>query len=314
MIQLNGSIMRIVSLLPSATELVCGLGLQDRLVGVSHECDYPSTVECLPKLTRSRIPSGLASSDIDIIVSEQLENNQILYDLDIPLLVELAPDLVVTQALCNVCAVSGNEVARAFNQLSENPVLVNLEPTSLGEVLDSVIEVSQAADCADHGESYVKGLRNRIKSVGDKSNKISNQARPRVALLDWVDPLFDGGHWSPEIIALAGGKPCFGVQGEPSQRRGWSELIDAGPEVILVALCGFDIERSIHDVRRFVSSQEFLRLKKNADTRVYLFDGNAYFSRPGPRLVDALEITANALHPDVHALPASVMPALKIET
>lgn len=306
--------MRIVSLLPSATELICGLGLRDHLVGVSHECDYPSTFEGLPKLTSSRIPSGLSSGDIDVIVSEQLASDQILYDLDVPLLIELEPDLVVTQALCNVCAVSGNDVARAFGQLCGNPVLINLEPTSLAEVLDSAIQVSVAAGCQDHGERYVKKLRNRIKKVSDKSNEIANQSRPRVALLDWVDPLFDGGHWSPEIIALAGGNPCLGVQGQPSQRRDWSDLIDAGPEVILVALCGFNIARSMQDIRRFVSAKEFLRLKKDAGTRVYLFDGNAYFSRPGPRLVDALEITANALYPDLHALPAGLEPAIEIET
>lgn len=307
-----GSVMRIVSLLPSATELICGLGLQEHLVGVSHECDYPSTFESLPKLTRSRIPSGLASRDIDIVVSAQLETDHILYDLEVSLLVDLAPDLVVTQALCNVCAVSGNDVVRALDQLPGNPVLVNLEPTNLREVLNSAIQVSEAADCRDSGADYVKWLRNRINSVGDKSREIANQAKPRVALLDWLDPLFDGGHWSPEIIALAGGKPCFGVQGEPSQRRDWSELIAAAPEVIIVALCGFDIARSMQDVRQFVSSKEFLRLKRNTDTRVYLFDGNAYFSRPGPRLVDALEITANALHPNVHGLSDDLMPALEI--
>ena len=302
--------MKIVSLLPSATELICGLGLRDQLVGVSHECDYPLSVVGLPILTSSRIPSGLESGEIDRLVTDQLKNDEALYDLVMAPLTELEPDLIVTQALCDVCAVSGNDVARAIGSLPGEPQVVNLEPICLNDVLDTVDLLAQAAGCVAQGDRYRAELQERIDAVAERSKTVTN--RPRVALLDWLEPLFDGGHWSPEIIDLAGGEPCFGDKQEPSQRRSWAQLIDAQPDYIVVALCGFNIERSMQDVEAFLACDGFKELRSIKKTTVFLVDGNAYFSRPGPRLVDALEILAHALHPDIHSLPTGLPAAIKI--
>ena len=302
--------MKIVSLLPSATELICGLGLRDQLVGVSHECDYPLSVVGLPILTSSRIPAGLESGEIDRLVTDQLKNDEALYDLVMAPLTELEPDLIVTQALCDVCAVSGNDVARAIGSLSGDPQVVNLEPICLNDVLATVDLLAQAAGCVAQGDRYRAELQGRIDAVAERSKTVAH--RPRVALLDWLEPLFDGGHWSPEIIDLAGGEPCFGDKQEPSQRRSWAQLIDAQPDYIVIALCGFNIERSMQDVETFLACDGFKELRSIKKTKVFLVDGNAYFSRPGPRLVDALEIMANALHPDIHPLPTALPAAIKI--
>ena len=304
--------MRIVSLLPSATELVCGLGLQNQLVGVSHECDYPASVVGLPILTSSRIPEELDSGSIDVLVTEQLQSDEALYDLNVEVLTSLQPDIIVTQALCDVCAVSGNDVARAVDSLPNNPQIINLEPTCLNDVLDTVELLAYAAGCEAKGQIYLEQLRSRISQVNDKSEAISYRSRPRVALLDWLEPIFDGGHWSPEIIELAGGIACFGNKREPSQRRSWNDLIQAEPDFIFIALCGFGVERSMQDVQSFMSSSEFSVLRDQIGSKVFLVDGNAYFSRPGPRLVDALEIMANAIHPLVHALPNSLPAAISL--
>ena len=304
--------MRIVSLLPSATELVCGLGLRQQLVGVSHECDYPNSVIGLPVLTSSRIPEGLDSGSIDHLVTEQLKSDQALYDLNIDVLTSLRPDLIVTQALCDVCAVSGNDVARAVGGLPNNPDVINLEPNCLTDVLDTVELLAEAADCVKQGQIYLRELRYRISQVNNKSSVINLSDKPRVALLDWLDPIFDGGHWSPEIIELAGGIACFGNKKEPSQRRSWNDLIQARPDIIFIALCGFNVERSMQDVEDFFSSQEFSVLRNQVSSKIFLVDGNAYFSRPGPRLVDALEIMANAIHPLIHKLPSNLPVAIKL--
>jgi iron complex transport system substrate-binding protein len=182
----------------------------------------------------------------------------------------------------------------------------------LTDVLDTVELLAEMADCVKQGQVYLRELRYRISQVNDKSSVINRSDKPRVALLDWLDPIFDGGHWSPEIIELAGGIACFGNKREPSQRRSWNDLIQAKPDIIFIALCGFNVERSMQDVEDFFSSQEFSVLRDQVGSKVFLVDGNAYFSRPGPRLVDALEIMANAVHPLIHKLPSNLPVAIKL--
>jgi iron complex transport system substrate-binding protein len=206
--------------------------------------------------------------------------------------------------------VSGNDVARAIGSLPGDPRVVNLEPICLNDVLDTVDLLAEAANCVEQGRRYRAELQGRIDLVAARSETIDD--KPRVALLDWLDPLFDGGHWSPEIIALAGGEPCFGAKQEPSQRRDWNQLIEADPDAIFIALCGFNIERSLQDVEQFLACDGFAALQAKSHTKIFLMDGNAYFSRPGPRLVDALEIMAHALHPSIHSLPAGLPEAIKI--
>lgn len=304
--------MRIVSLLPSATELICGLGLRDSLVGVSHECDWPPDVIGLPVLTRSRVPPGLPSAEIDQLVRTQLEQVSALYDLELETLQALAPELIVTQALCDVCAVSASDVARALGTLPGAPRLVNLEPVCLDDLFATVMLVAREAGCPQRGLDYVSHLRARVDAVAARSAHLEAR-RPRVVSLDWLDPLFDGGHWVPELVELAGGEPCLGTARTPSRRRSWDELLAARPDVIVVALCGFDVPRTLQDVEQHLfGHSRWPELNAHAAPRVFVLDGNAYFSRPGPRLVESLEVLANALHPEHHPLPPGLQPAMRL--
>ncbi len=303
--------MRIVSLLPSATEMICALGLGDQLVGVTHECDFPETVASLPKVTHTSIPSDASSAAIDGLVRERLKTQLALYTLDLPTLERLNPDLIVTQALCDVCAVAEAEVRSAACQLPGNPRVVNLEPTTLAGVLESLELVAQAAGAPNGACSAIAELRARIDTVAKRSTAISS--RPRVLVLEWLDPPFSCGHWSPELVQLAGGQEVLGVAGERSRTLDWSEVLAAQPEVILIACCGFSIERTMQDVPAFVARPGIADLPAVRDGRVYVVDGSAYFSRPGPRLVDSLEVLAHALDPAMHPLPKHTPPARMLD-
>jgi len=302
--------MRIVSLLPSATEIICALGLGDQLVGVTHECDFPESVARLPKVTRTLIPSDAASAAIDALVRERLKTQLALYTLDMPTLERLNPELIVTQALCDVCAVAEEEVRLAACQLPGNPRVVNLEPTTLAGVLESLEIVAQAAGAPDGARSAIAALRARIDTVAQRSTAINS--RPRVLLLEWLDPPYTCGHWSPELVQLAGGNEVLGVAGERSRTLDWSEVLSAQPEVILIACCGFSIERTMQDVPTLIARPGIADLPAIRDGRVYVVDGSAYFSRPGPRLVDSLEILAHALDWGVHPLPQGLEPARRL--
>jgi iron complex transport system substrate-binding protein len=289
-----GSPQRIVSLLPSATEILCALGLRDRLVGVSHECDWPEDVAALPAVTRSRIPKGLASSAIDGLVREQLASERALYHLDLPLLERLAPDLLVTQALCDVCAVAADEVEAAACALPGVPRVLNLEPMSLADVFTTLRLVGEATGVTATANRVVAGLESRIDAL---CALLKDQPEPRVAFLEWVDPPFNGGHWTPELIALARGVDVFGAAGQPSRMRSLAEIEALEPDVVVIACCGFGIPRAAEDLPGLVAVPGWLSLPAVRTGRVYLTDGNHYFNRPGPRLVDSLEILARALHP-----------------
>ena len=302
--------MRIVSLLPSATEIIYALGLGDQLVGVTHECDFPETVASLPKITQTLIPSDASSAAIDGLVRERLKTQLALYTLDLPTLERLNPDLIVTQALCDVCAVAEEEVRSAACNLPGKPRVVNLEPTTLAGVLESLELVAQAAGAPDLARSAIAELRARINAVAQRSAIINS--RPSVLLLEWLDPPFSCGHWSPELVQLAGGQEVLGVAGERSRTLEWSEVLAAQPEVILIACCGFSIERTMQDVPGLVARTGYADLPAVRQRRVYVVDGSAYFSRPGPRLVDSLEILAHALDSGVHRLPSGLEPARRL--
>ncbi|WP_417746547.1 cobalamin-binding protein [Rosistilla oblonga] len=302
--------MRIVSLLPSATEIICGLGLRDQLVGVTHECDYPADVLNLPKVTQTLIPTDASSNQIDALVRERLKTEYALYSLDMPVFESLSPDLIVTQTLCDVCAVSQREVSDAACALPNAAQLLNLEPTCLADVLDSIGQVAAAAGCVAQGERYRQSLQQRIDAVARRSKSIAH--RPRVMLLEWVDPPFSAGHWSPELVAIAGGEEVIGVAGERSKTTPWETILAADPEVMIIACCGFDLARTQQDLPILQSYRDWERLSCVRNNRVYMVDGSAYFSRPGPRLVDSLEILAHALHPDTHPLPAGLSAAVAV--
>jgi len=302
--------MRIVSLLPSATEIVCALDLGAQLVGVTHECDYPPFVTSLPRVTRTLIPTDASSARIDELVRERMKTRRALYTLDLPVLQALRPDLIVTQALCDVCAVAEDEVRDAACWLPGSPRVVNLEPTTLGEVLGSLRTVGDAAGCPEKSERAIGELQQRIRGVAERSASVAT--RPRVTLLEWIDPPFSCGHWSPELVELAGGIEGLGQAGQRSRTLRWDEVIAWRPEALVLACCGFSVERTMQDVpilRRFPGWSDLPCVRAG---RVFVVDGSAYFSRPGPRLVDSLEILAHALHPDVHPLAGSLPAAIRV--
>jgi len=295
---------RIVSLLPSATEIVCGLGLGDQLVAVTHECDFPAFVRDLPKATRTLVRKDASSAEIDRLVRQRLQGQRALYSLDLPTLEALRPDLIVTQALCDVCAVAEEEVQEAACRLPGRPRVVNLEPETLPQVLDAIRQVAQAAGVPAKGEETVRTLEARVQAVAARSAALRH--RPRVALLEWLDPPFSCGHWNPELVRLAGGEEILGRAGERSRTLTWDAVAAARPEVVFVACCGFDLERTLVDVDALRGAPAWRDLAAVRAGRVYVADGSQYFSRPGPRIVDSLEILAHALDPELHPLPAGL--------
>ena len=295
--------MNIVSLLPSATEVICELGLGDRLVGVTHECDYPAFVKNLPKVTKTLIPHDAASAEIDALVRERMKTQRALYTLDLPTLERLAPDLIVTQALCDVCAVAEAEVTAAACRLPGRPRVVNLEPTTYLEMIECIQTVADAASV--RASKTILSLSLRVDALLKRTQKMLERpgaVMPRVVLLEWLDPPFSSGHWTPELVTMAGGDEVLGKAGERSRTLTWDEVAAAKPDVIFIACCGFNVERTLVDLPL---------LKVKAD-RVFVTDGNAYFSRPGPRLVDSLEILAHALHPTIHPLPPGLPAAIQV--
>jgi len=302
--------MRIVSLLPSATEIVCALGLEDHLVGVTHECDFPASVRQLPKVTRTLITVEASSGEIDRLVRERLETDRALYTLDLPVLQELRPDLIVTQALCDVCAVAEEEVRAAACVLPGSPRVINLEPQTLSQVIASIRQVANAAGVERYGEEVTAGLSARVDAVVART--AGPQHRPRVALLEWLDPPFSCGHWSPELVRLAGGVEGLGQEGQPSRTLRWDDVLAWQPEVVFIACCGFSVERTLCDLPllRFVAGWPSIPAVRSG--RVYVADGSHYFSRPGPRLVDSLEILAHTLHPEVHPLPEGLPRPIRV--
>jgi iron complex transport system substrate-binding protein len=293
--------MRIVSLLPAATEMVCALGLQDQLVGVTHECDYPPFVRNLPKVTRTLIRGDASSGEIDRLVRERLQTQRALYTLDLAVLQELQPDLIVTQALCDVCAVAEDEVRAATCTLPGAPRVINLAPQSLADLFIAVRQLAAAAGAEARADAVVSAMSVRIDRVVARSAAI--RQRPRVALLEWLDPPFSCGHWSPELVRLAGGLEGLGREGEPSRTLRWDEVIAWQPEVVFIACCGWSVERTLGDLSLLHAVAGWEDIPAVRGGRVYVTDGSQYFSRPGPRLVDSLEILAHTLHPDVQPLP-----------
>lgn len=289
---------KIVTLLPSATEIVCELGLQKNLVGVTHECDYPPGIEALPHVTSSAIDHHATSADIDSQVREHLNTSSALYSLDAKLLQTLAPDLLVTQALCEVCAVSEDEVLAVLQSLPGTPLLINLEPMTLTEVFDTITLVGESAGCLEVAAEYRAKLEQRVTRIRTITDALTEAQKPTVGFLEWIDPLFNAGHWTPEIIEYAGGIDSFGNKHQPSTTMSDEALLEADPDVLIVALCGFDESRATSDLENLKARINYEQLRAVKNNRVHILDGNAYFSRPGPRLVESLEVLAAILHPE----------------
>lgn len=302
--------MRIVSLLPSATEIISALGVDDQLVGVTHECDFPPSVLALPKVTKTLIPTHASSAEIDSLVRERLGATAALYSLDMAALESLRPDLIVTQALCDVCAVAEEEVKNAACMLPGTPRVLNLEPETLDEVLACISDVGTAIGYQDRARDVIAGLRRRIDAAVARGASITR--RPRVALLEWLDPPFSTGHWNPELIRLAGGVDGLGREGEKSVTLRWDQVIEWNPEVVLISCCGFTAERALEEAHVLRDVPGWGDVAAVRDGRVFITDGASYFSRPGPRLVDSLELLGHVIHPQVHPLPEWVIPPLRL--
>ncbi|HKS70954.1 MAG TPA: cobalamin-binding protein [Ktedonobacterales bacterium] len=292
--------MRIVSLLPSATEILFALGLGDQVAAVNHECDYPPAARQKPHITRSLLPPDLSSGAIDEAVRGQLAADaHSLYTIDRTLLAEIAPDLIVTQQLCEVCAVAYDEVLDAVRALPKRPRVLNLEPMALGEVLGDIERVGNATGTRERARALVAQLEARVEAVRERAARA--ETTPRVAFLEWLDPLFSGGHWNPELVRLAGGVDRLGREHQPSQRIEWEQVVEIEPQVMVISCCGFDEARTRAELPSLEARPGYADLPCVREGRVHVVDGSAYFSRPGPRLVDSLEILARFIHPEMYA-------------
>jgi iron complex transport system substrate-binding protein len=286
---------RIVSLLPAATEIATALGLLDQVVGVSHECDFPAEANARPRVTHCPVHNGgLTSEQVDQWVRRALRDNGTIYTINELLLRELRPDVILTQKLCDVCAVGYGTVARLAETLPGPPKVVNLEPTSLSDIFDDIRRVAEACGVPERARGIITRLLERVEAVQVRAGRISN--RPRCFLMEWVDPPFCSGHWGPELVEIAGGRDSLGRRHQPSAQVDWREVVDTRPEIIVLALCGYDINRARRDYELLRSFPDFDSLPAAHDGEIYLVNASAYFARPGPRIVDSLEILAGILH------------------
>ena len=292
--------MRIVSLLPSATEIVYALGLKDDLVGVTFECDYPAAARTKPIVSDTSLPPGLAPAEIDRIVNERADAHASIYTLDEDALRHLDPDLVLTQDLCAVCAIDVAEVSDALTHLGCRAEVVTLDPKRLPDVLTSIQTVGDATDRAPQARRLVGELRERLARIADT---VARAPRPRTFVLEWTDPPYNAGHWIPDMVTAAGGEPVLTRPGEYSVPLTWAEIVDAAPETVVVAPCGYQLDGSRGLAADDVELRRHLANTPAAADGVWAVDASSYFVRPGPRLVDGVEILAGILHPDASPPP-----------
>jgi iron complex transport system substrate-binding protein len=284
---------RIVSLVPNGTEILFALGAGDEVVGVSHECDYPQEARTRPVLTGSALTPGMSAAEVDAAVAAQVGNGLSLYTLDEARIAELAPDLIVTQELCPVCAVSTEQVGDAVRPLPRCPELLSLDPRTLAGVFADIARVGAATGRTSAAEALLAGLERRLARL---SASVEGLPRPRALALEWLDPPFAGGHWVPEMIARAGGIDAVARPGDASARLTWEQVAAADPDVIVVMPCGFDAAGAQEQIATISDRPEWQALRAVRDGRVYPVDANGCFSRPGPRLVDGIETLARCFH------------------
>jgi iron complex transport system substrate-binding protein len=301
--------MRICSLLPGATEIAYRLGLGDQIVGVTHECDYPHEAKQKPIVVRSVIDSSqLSSQEIDRRVGELLQAGKGLYSIEEAAFLASGPDVILTQGLCDVCALDYDDVVKAAQRLPRMPAILSLNPHSLSDVLEDISRVGAATGRATAAKALVQDLRRRIDGVGIREPEY----RPRVVCLEWFEPLYVAGHWVPELVTLAGGFDALGRKGESSFKIEWQSVLDAKPDVILLMPCGFDVRRAVKESTPLRNLKGWNDLPAVKAGNVYALNGSAYFSRPGPRLINGLEILARIIHPDPVAWSTTSTDAARI--
>jgi iron complex transport system substrate-binding protein len=290
--------MRIASLVPSSTEMLFALGLGGKVVGVTHECDYPAGASKLPHLTATVLPEGLSAGEIDAAVKSIVGEGKALYSLDEKRLATLEPDLIVTQAVCDVCAVSYEDVVEVAARLPGPPRVIQQDPSTLAEVLDDVTRLGEAAGIPERGADLRAQLEDRLQAV---AAAVLGAERPRVIALEWLDPPFVGGHWIPEMVAIAGGEDVAGPSGDKSPEVPWDRLNTLDPDLVVVMPCGWYVEES-----RAQAVEHWPRIEALGAGRVFAVDAASTYSRPGPRLVDGVELLAHILHPDLVDPPGGI--------
>lgn len=295
-----GNAQQIVSFLPSATEIACALGLTEQLVGITHECDYPAEVDGKPVVVRSALPvEKMNQAEIDVAVAQRMRDGQSLYEVNEKLLQELAPDLILTQDLCQVCAPSGTEVSQALNLLPKKPQILWLTPNSLEQIFANVRELGEATGRTKEADELIANGRARLEKIAAVTSGLS--VRPRVFCMEWLDPVYCSGHWVPEMVRIAGGDDTLGREGADSIRIPWEEVRELAPEVLIVTPCGFNLEKTIEQARVLSAYEGWSDLPAVREGRVYAVDANSYFARPGPRVVDGTELLAHLIHPELFA-------------
>jgi iron complex transport system substrate-binding protein len=289
---------RIVSFLPSATEMACALGLSDQLVGITHECDYPPSVRDKPVVVSSAVSmASMTQAEIDTIVSVRMRNGQSLYEVDEKLLQELAPDLILTQNLCQVCAPSGNEVTQALKALPRKPEILWLTPKSLAQIADNLREIGKATGSLEKAEELIARGRATLDHIAERARAAST--RPRVFCMEWLDPVYCSGHWVPEMVSIAGGVDHLGHEGSDSVRVDWEDVLAWKPEVLIVMPCGFNLHQVLELTPKLSERSGWHELPAVQQGRVYAVDASSYFARPGPRVVEGTELLAHLIHPDL---------------
>lgn len=299
--------MRIISLLPSATEIIFELGIQADLVGVTHECDYPLDAKTKPVLIESCLGADhhrLPASEIDRIIRETIKKGEGVYRFKSGALEQARPDLVITQAICDVCAVPYQFVAQAIEKLQTKPGILSLDPQDLTGILTNIRQVGEATGTIDKAGEVVDALEERIGDVAGKTRNIADKDRPRVGVIEWTEPLYAAGHWVPEMVELAGGIDVLAKAGEPSKVVEWATVLAKKPEILIVAPCGYDLSRARGELNNLTSRPEWKTLPAVAAGRVFLMDANATLSRPGPRIVNGLEELAQMIHPELFPIGA----------
>ncbi|MBI3547980.1 MAG: cobalamin-binding protein [Elusimicrobia bacterium] len=288
---------RVASLLPSATEMVYALGCEEMLVGVSHECDYPVAAKAKPQLVKNRFPTErMTGAEIDRAVSEAMRRGESIYELDLDKLAAAKPDVVLTQQLCDVCAVTGTDLQKALKTLGLSPILHEQTPKDVDGIFKDIVRLGELLGVRPRAETLAASLRERFMKLG--SAKTSRRDIPRVYCMEWLDPPYAAGHWVPEQALAARATEVLGQRGKPSRRITWSEVARADPDAIVIAACGYDVERTLSALSEIADRPEWTSLRAVRESKVWATDANAYFSRPGPRVVDGAELLAHILHPD----------------
>ena len=308
-----GAAQQIVSFLPSATEMACALGLLEQLVGITHECDYPPEIKGKPVVVRKALPiEEMSQREIDVAVSERMRDGRSLYEVDEKLLQELAPDLILTQDLCQVCAPSGNEVSHALSLLAKQPEILWLTPNSLEQIFANLHELGEATGRIKEAKELVAAARAKLERIAAVTGSLSN--RPRVFCMEWLDPVYCSGHWVPEMVRIAGAMDGLAREGSDSVRISWDKVLEWKPEILIITPCGFNLEQVVEQSQQLCTYPRWSSLPAVVNHRVYAVDANSYFARPGPRVVNGTELLAHLIHPDLFSWNGSKKAYQRLES